>query len=64
MELRSCHLSDAQNFNVAPRFWGYLCIPRVAYAQAIRCKEYMANILANKNVYYSYMYHQNHRQIV
>jgi hypothetical protein len=53
MELASCHLSDAQNFNVASRFWEYLCTPHAAYAQAIRCEENMANILANKNVYYS-----------
>lgn len=53
MEPASCHLSDAQNFNVVSRFWEYLCTPHITYEQAIRCEEYMANILANKNVYYS-----------
>jgi hypothetical protein len=63
MELASFHPSDAQNFKVVSRFWENLCTPYVTYAQEIRCKEDITNILANKNVYYSFEYHQNYMQI-
>ena len=59
MELVSRYPSDAQIFNLASRFWENLSTPHVAYAQALWCEEYTANISANKNVYYSFKYHQN-----
>lgn len=39
MELASCHFSDTQNFEMAPRFIGHVCSPHHGYLCPVELKD-------------------------